>query len=179
MNKIKHAAKILTKGGIIAYPTEAIYGLGCDPFNETAVHRIFEIKQRPLTKGLILIASEYSQIEDLIMPTKHMDEILKTWPGPNTWVFPVTNKVPEFLLGEFNALAVRITNHPISRSLCTEFGGPITSTSANISNDPPVKTWQELSPNLFDKIDYVVKGTVGDSEKCSSIRDASTLEVLR
>lgn len=179
MNELSKAIATLKQGGIIAYPTEAIYGIGCDPFNEAAVLNLFEIKQRPMSKGLILIASEFSQIQDLIIPTEHMAHILETWPGPNTWVFPVTKQVPKWLLGEFNALAVRVTNHPIAKALCSEFAGPIVSTSANISNEPPVKTWHELSPKLLCGVDYIIKDAVGDLEQCSSIRDAQTLKQIR
>ena len=178
-SEIKQAVTTLKDGGIIAYPTEAIYGIGCDPFNEEGVLKVFKMKQRPMNKGLILIASDFSQLEDLITPTEHMTEVLQTWPGPNTWIFPVTSKVPKWLLGEFNSIAVRVTDHPLASTLCAEFGGPIVSTSANVSSASPAKTWQELSPELKPKLDYILKGDVGDLDKCSSIRDARTFTQLR
>lgn len=171
--------QLLTHGGIIAYPTEAVYGLGCDPFNETAVKKLLAIKQRSIGKGLILIAADYSQIEDLIIPGDNIEAIKKTWPGPNTWVFPATNKVPKWITGDFNSIAVRITNHPIAKKLCEEFQKPIVSTSANLSNEPPVKTWQALNPNILNQIDYVIKADVGKEINPSIIRDAVSGRLLR
>lgn len=178
-NELDVAVKTLQAGGLIAYPTEAIYGIGCDPFNEKAVMNVYSLKQRPLNKGLILIASDFSQIADLIVSTENMEQILKTWPGPNTWVFPVTNKVPAWLTGKFNSLAVRVTDHPVSKALCQRYGKPIVSTSANLGNENPVKKWQDLHEKISMGVDYLVKGPVGGLENCSIIRNAITLEVLR
>ncbi len=171
--------ELLMNGGIIAYPTEAIYGLGCDPFNETAVKKLLAIKQRPLNKGLILIAADYLQIEDLIVPVANMEEIKKTWPGPNTWVFPATKKVPAWITGNFNSVAVRITNHPTAKKLCEEFQNPLVSTSANLSNESPVKTWQALNPNIISHINYLIKADVGNETNPSIIRDAISGKILR
>lgn len=171
--------KILADGGIIAYPTEAVYGLGCDPFNETAVNKLLAIKQRSVTKGLILIAADFSQIENLIMPVPNLDEIKKTWPGPNTWVFPATKLVPKWITGDFDTVAVRITSHPIAKKLCLEFEKPLVSTSANLAGEEPVKHWQDLNPLLLEKIDYLLKGEVGGAAKPSTIRDAISGKILR
>lgn len=179
MTEIKLAIDAIKKGGVVAYPTEAIYGLGCDPFNEIAVHKILDVKQRSIDKGLILIASDFSQIKDLIIPSEHMALILKTWPGPNTWVFPATDKVPKWITGQFQGVAIRVTDHPLAKLLCSEFAGPLVSTSANLSSKSPAKTWHALDEKLLEAIDYVVKGPVGGLEKCSSIRDALNLKVLR
>lgn len=179
MSDIQAAIQVLKTGGIIAYPTEAVYGLGCDPFNESAVMKVYQIKQRSMNKGLIIIASDFSQISDLIIPTEHMSMIMQTWPGPNTWAFPVTKKVPAWLMGEFDSLAVRVIDHPIAKKLCEDFGMPIVSTSANLSSEMPVTTWQALDPRIIQGTDYLVQGSVGTQEKCSVMRDARTLEVLR
>lgn len=170
---------LLSNGGIIAYPTEAIYGLGCDPFNETAVKKLLAIKQRSIEKGLILIAADFSQIENLIMPVANIDEIKKTWPGPNTWVFPATEKVPKWITGNFSTIAVRITDHPLARKLCLDFQKPLVSTSANLAGEDPVKHWQDLNPLLLQQIDYLIKGDVGTSAKPSIIRDAISGKILR
>lgn len=171
--------KLLSNGGIIAYPTEAVYGLGCDPFNEIAVNRLLAIKQRSVDKGLILIAADFSQIENLILPVPTINKIKKTWPGPNTWVFPATKNVPSWITGSFSTIAIRITDHPIAKQICLEFENPIVSTSANIAGEAPIKNWQDLNPILLNSIDYLVKGKVGDEEKPSVIRDALSGDILR
>lgn len=170
---------LLSKGGIIAYPTEAIYGLGCDPFNETAVNKLLTIKQRSIEKGLILIAADFSQIEDLIIPVASMNEIKKTWPGPNTWVFPATEQAPKWITGNFSTIAVRITDHPLAKKLCLDFQKPLVSTSANLAGENAVKHWQDLNPMLLQQIDYLIKDDVGTTEKPSIIRDAISGKILR
>lgn len=169
----------LKQGGVIAYPTEAIYGLGCDPFNEAAVNKLLRIKQRSVDKGLILIAADFSQIEPLIKAVPNLKAIQQTWPGPNTWVFPATNKVPKWITGQFQTVAVRITNHPLAKALCETFGKPIVSTSANLSHEPAAKTWKTIDPKILSQIDYCVKGEVGKAKKPSTIRDAVSGGVIR
>jgi len=170
---------LLSKGGIIAYPTEAIYGLGCDPFNEIAVKRLLAIKNRSIDKGLILIAADFSQIENLIIPVAKIGAIKKTWPGPNTWVFPATDKAPKWITGSFSTIAVRITDHPLAKKICLDFQKPLVSTSANLAGERPVKHWNDLNPLLLQEIDYLIKGDVGGSEKPSVIRDALSGKIIR
>src|SRR4030067_1807882 len=138
-NKINHITKTLHKGGIIAYPTEGVYGLGCDPFNETAALRLLKIKQRHINKGLILIASDWNQVKNLIkLDLKKYPVIKLNNKNPITWVFPATKKVPRWITGKFNSVAIRVTSHPIAKKICQKFGGPIVSTSANLTKQPPI-----------------------------------------
>ncbi len=175
----EQTADCLKQGGVIAYPTEAVFGLGCDPWNEVAVNRVFAMKHRPKDKGLIVIAADFSQIKDLIIPTRHMEKIMASWPGPFTWVFSVTEKVPGWLLGNFNALAVRVTAHPVASAICKAFGGPIVSTSANVSTKPPATSFEMLDPMLTPSIDKIIPAKVGSEAQCSTITDARTLAVIR
>ena len=134
-NQIDFAVKCLKQGKVIAYPTEAVYGLGCDPDNVDAVSRILQIKHRALDKGFILIASSWEQIQPLVMylTPDLLTRVFATWPGPITWLFPASKQVPAWIRGNHDSVAVRVTAHPIARALCEQFGGPLISTSCNIA----------------------------------------------
>ena len=131
------AADALRRGGVIAYPTEAVWGLGCDPFDESAVLRLLAIKQRPVEKGLILIAATLEQLKPLIdvaaVPTDRLADVLSSWPGPYTWVMPATAQAPRWITGQHRGIAVRVSQHPTVVGLCQAYGGALVSTSANLS----------------------------------------------
>lgn len=173
--------QIIPQGGIIAYPTESVYGLGCDPLNESAVAKIAKIKGRTLDKGFILIASTLTQIEDFILPPepKKFAEIKATWPGPVTWVFPCTDKVPVWIRGQHNTVAVRVTAHPIARAICNCLNKAIVSTSANRAGEEPVRSAQALKNLFLHEIDFIVEGDVGELPGPTPIRDALTGKHLR
>jgi L-threonylcarbamoyladenylate synthase len=173
----------LHQGSIIAYPTEAVYGLGCDPLNESAVLRLLNLKKRNVNKGLILIAANVEQIMPYIntthIPPDRMQQILASWPGPFTWVFPATEKVPRWICGEHATVAVRVTAHPVANALCVEFGRPLVSTSANVSDQLPAKTKHEVQKIFPEGIAFIVEGGVGNSEKPTEIRDARDGALIR
>ncbi len=168
-------------GGVVAYPTEAVYGLGCHPMNEAAVHRILELKQRPVAKGFILIASRWQQIADWLqpIPKERFEAILATWPGPHTWVFPANKKVPDWLRGEHDSLAVRITAHPIAAQLCDIVDCPWISTSANIHQQPAARNAEEVQTCFPNGIDLIIDAPTGNLAKPTTIQDALTGEILR
>ena len=178
---LKQATRYLKTGGIIAYPTEAVYGLGCDPFNEKAVTCLLALKQRAWQKGLILIAADYSQLSPFLDPlTATVEEqIFAHWPGAVTWLIPAKSNVPHWLRGKSTKLAVRVTAHPIAKALCQYWRGPLVSTSANISHQPPVRTAQKVRRTFAQRIDYIVPGPIGERQRPSEIRDALTNTVLR
>ena len=175
------ATNTLIKSGIIAYPTEYCYGLGCDPMNRNAVQRVLEIKKRRWSQGLIIIASDLRQLVGLIDLSKK--DILKepclSWPGPYTWLLPTLPRTPKWICGEHNTVAVRITDHPIARTLCRRFGRPIVSTSANRKGRPPIRTTHQLSAEFGNQIDFILKGSVGNTSEPSSMRDATSGEWIR
>lgn len=181
LNHIKKAASFLQGGGVIAYPTEAVYGLGCDPFNENAVQRLLNIKQRSLTKGLILIAAKWEHVQSLTeaIPEERMQAVLSTWPGPYTWIFPASVQAPMWITGNFDTIALRITDHPVAQQLCLAFGGPIVSTSANLSGKAPVTTANDLDTNVIKQLDYVLDASVGELKKPTLIRDVVTDKIIR
>lgn len=179
--RMSEAANVLRRGGIVAYPTEAVFGLGCDPANESAVLRLLALKQRPVEKGLILIAASVEQLHPYIemIDNQHWQNVLATWPGPVTWVFPAKHAVPRWLRGAHATIAVRVTAHPAARALCESFGGAIVSTSANISTQPPARNVDDIHAQFPAGIDYLLPGEVDLSARPSEIRDALSGAVLR
>jgi L-threonylcarbamoyladenylate synthase len=177
---IRQAVQTLQQGGIIAYATEAVFGLGCDPWDEAAVTHLLALKQRPLDKGLILIASSLEQLEDFIQPlsTELRQKLLNSWPGPNTWLVPADANIPYYLCGKYDTIAVRVTAHKQVRDLCDAFGGAIVSTSANLAGMPPAKTTREVYWRL-PEVDYVLPGLCAGSNKPTTIRHAVTGEIIR
>ena len=171
----------LKAGKIIAYPTEAVYGLGCDPFNEAACESLLRLKQRNRGKGLILIAATWQHIEPLVkaISPQRQQIVLKSWPGPYTWVFHRTSLIPNWISGVYDTVAIRITNHPVARQLCEQYGKPIVSTSANLSGQPPAKNGEEVYAQFGDAISYIVPGSLGGLTQPTEIRDAETHELIR
>lgn len=181
--QIRKAVAAMAKGGVIAYPTEAVYGLGCDPQNSHAAHQILHIKLREESKGLILIASDISQLEAFVdfdsLPATRRREIEASWPGPVTWLIPVHDDVPHWLTGDHDTLAVRVTAHPVARALCEAAGHAIISTSANVSGRPAARSAMRVRTNFAHQLDYILGGSPGKRRKPSEIRDARTGEVIR
>lgn len=177
------AGALLRQGGVVAYPTEAVWGLGCDPFNADAVHRLLELKHRPAAKGMIVIAADLGQaLPHLLwddLPEARRSTIIASWPGPNTWLIPCRPEVPAWLRGEHDTLAVRITGHPVAAALCRAFGGVVVSTSANRAGEPPARRLDELPPDLLAELDAWLDGETGGQAQPSIIRDARSGEVLR
>jgi L-threonylcarbamoyladenylate synthase len=178
---LQQARRYLTAGGIIAYPTEAVYGLGCDPWNQQAVNRLLALKKRSWRKGLILIAANYAQLTPFLEPLTPLveEKVLATWPGPVTWLLPAQAKVPGWLRGQSSQLAVRVTAHIQAAQLCHIWGGALVSTSANFSGQPATKTALKVRQVLGQQLDYIVPGAVGGSPRPSEIRDALTDKVFR
>ena len=174
-------ASILLKGGLIAYPTEAVFGIGCDPFNEQAVQRLLTLKNRAQDCGLILVAANWQSVADLIapLPQSILDRAFNTWPGPHTWLFPAAIKVPEWIRGTHPTIALRLSNHPTILDLCQAFGGPIVSTSANIHGQPAAKTTQEVTQLLGQQLDAIISGNTQGHKNPSRITDIISNEIIR
>ena len=177
------AARILRSGGVIAYPTEAVWGLGCDPRDEAAPLRLLALKQREVAKGLILIAADEAQLtpftdfESLSESQRAM--VRATWPGPNTWIVPASRDAPRWITGEHDGIAVRVTAHPGVIALCEAFGGALVSTSANRAGMPATAVFDDLDPVVVAGVDAVLEGDSGGLERPSAIRDARSGAVLR
>lgn len=177
----KRAITTLQAGKIIAYPTEAVYGLGCDPTCEAAVTKILAEKNRNVAKGLILIAANIAQIKPYIgeLTNDQWKALEASWPGAFTWVVPKSSLVPAWIHGAFDTVAVRVTAHPVAAALCLRFGKPLVSTSANREAQPPLKDNIAVYQEFGEAIDYIVPGRVGDAAKPTTIKDLLTGKVLR
>jgi L-threonylcarbamoyladenylate synthase len=178
---LQNAVKILQQGGVIAYPTEAVFGLGCDPFNPSAVAKIIKLKKRSPEKGLIVIGSSWEQLQPLTapVPNENLKKALATWPGPYTWIFPAASTAPKWVTGQHSTIAVRVTAHPIAKAICQGFGKPIISTSANLEGHPPARTVDEVKLIFGDSIDLIISGELGNQNKPTEIRDVLTGKIIR
>jgi len=177
------AARVLQRGGIVAYPTEAVWGLGCDPRDEAATLRLLALKQREVAKGLILIAAGEAQLAPFVyfdaLSESQRLAMRATWPGPNTWIVPASADAPRWITGEHDGIAVRVTAHPGVIALCRAFDGAIVSTSANRAALPAVAAFDDLDPAVVAGVDAVLEGDTGGLERPSAIRDARNGAVLR
>jgi len=178
---IARAARIVRAGGLVAYPTEAVFGLGCLPDDRAAVRRLLALKQRSWRKGLVLIGATLAQVERFVVlpPEPRRSEILGTWPGPATWVLTARRDAPRLVTGGRATVAVRVTGHPVASELCRRAGSALVSTSANISRRPPYRRLLPLRRGLGRGVDYVLAGPLGQLANPTVIRDAATGRVLR
>jgi L-threonylcarbamoyladenylate synthase len=170
----------LKRGGLIAYPTESCYGLGCDPDNRQAVQRILKLKRRPRHKGLIVIAAHFQQVARYLLPVSSADQAKL----PNkstqalTYLMPTRHSTPHWLRGMHDTLAVRLTAHPFAKALCRSAGSALVSTSANRSGQRPAKTFSECQ-RLFGKNVWVLRGRVGKRKQPSTIRAWTDGKIIR
>jgi len=184
-NELSQAILTLKTKGVIAYPTESVFGLGCDPDCEEAIQKILDLKQRPAHKGLILIAADIEQLQNYAdfssLSPEQLDKIKATWPGPFTWIIPVQPSLSKLVSGSFNSIAVRVTKHPMVQTLCREFGKPIISTSANLSGEKACITTSQVTEMFANNplLDYVIDQPVSGLDKPSQIHDALTGKRLR
>jgi len=173
--EIEKGVKILKKGGVIAFPTDTVYGLGADAFNATAVERIYEIKNRPSHQQLPLLITDVEQLTTLANPIPEIAWFLTRhfWPGGLTLVLAKTDSVPAHL-APGPTIAVRIPNHPVCLALIQHLGNPIIGTSANISGQPSVLTADEVRQQLGGKIDFIINGG-----KCPGGKESTVVDITR
>ena len=178
---IFQASRILHHQGIIAYPTETVWGLGCDPFDRASLERIIAIKKRDADKGLILVAGSIEQFDFLIhdLPELQKEQLEASWPGPFTYLVPHKNRVHPLVHGQFSTVAIRVSSHTMVQQLCAHFGGPIVSTSANYAGRPTVKTPVQAQRLLGHELDFILSGPVGLSPAPSRIVDLQSGRVIR
>ena len=172
------AAEVLLAGGVVAYPTEGVFGLGCMPDDPTAIARLLRIKRRDPRKGLILIAAEPGQLRDWIA----MDPASLPEPDPaqpTTWIAPASKNVAALIRGVHPGLAVRLTTNPTAAALCEATGSALVSTSANLAGEPVARNRYVLTRKFNDRVDYIVPGECGPASGPSEIRDLNTGAVLR
>lgn len=175
------AARTIRAGGVVAYPTEYCFGIGCLPQDREAVRRVLAIKHRPWYKGLIVIGAAFSQIERFIDSTGRdlLSRPAATWPGPFTWLLPASNCVPTYVRGIHPTIALRLTAHPTAATLCRASASAIVSTSANIAGRPPLRTTAQVNRVLGSLVDFVLDDPVGRADAPTPIRDARSGAVIR
>ena len=172
--QLRRARSYIQAGAVIAYPTEAVYGLGCDPLNPSAVQRLIQLKQRSAHKGLIILASHPAQLLPYVdWRGEWIQQVLTSWPGPYTWLLPALPNLPYGLQGKHQTIACRVTAHPIAAALCETVGHAVVSTSANQSGKAAARSAfqvQQRCPN----IDWILRGSVGGLTHATPIQDACT-----
>ena len=178
---IEKAARVVREGGVIAYPTEGVFGFGCLPDDWDAVERILDIKERGVEAGLVLIAANVEQLEGWAdLPPGCTDaDLHSTLEKPVTWVVPAAPGVPAWIRGRHASIAVRLTAHPVARALCLAADSPLVSTSANQSGRPPARNQLILRRLFGDRVDFIVPGENGGAAGASEIRDLKTGRVFR
>lgn len=188
MKKMKHrrlavrtAARVLRAGGVVAYPTEGVWGLGCDPGNPVAVRRLLELKRRDPAKGLILVAADIGQFEPYLrgLDAGRLRRLRETWPGPLTWLVPDNGAAPPLIRGRHRQVALRVSAHPLVAALCEAFGGPLVSTSANPAGRPAALSALRVRRYFPRRLDAVVSGALGGRRGATTIRDLISDKILR
>jgi L-threonylcarbamoyladenylate synthase len=180
--QLAQAARTIRAGGVIAYPTEAVWGLGCDPWNIDAVQRILDLKQRPMEKGLIVVAGSVEQVRFLLDPLSRdqQQKALSYWPGPTTCLLPdVLHQIPQQVRGRHSSIAVRVSDHPLVRALCEAAGSPLVSTSANPAGRQPARYSWQVRRYFRNGLDRLVPGQLGGYRQPSKIIDIVSGQQLR
>lgn len=178
---IEQAKRKIQQGEVIAYPTEAVFGLGCDPFNQQAVEQILALKQRPVEKGLILVAANPQALADLteLHHQAWSQQVLDSWQNPAqaiTWVLPKTALCPDWISGQHDSVAVRVSHHPVVQALCGE--GVLVSTSANPASLEPARSCQQIKDYFADQV-WCLEEALGGLTQPSQIWHAQTGKQLR
>ncbi len=183
LETLAEAGESLRRGAIIAYPTEAVFGLGCDPWQRESVEALSRLKQRQPAQGFLIIAASESQIERFVdtaaLEPQRLARVRASWPGPHTWVMPRRADVPAWLVGHHAGIAVRITAHAPAAALCRAFGGALVSTSANVHGTPPSMTADAALALFGAQLGGVLDAPIGELAQPTTIRDARTGEILR
>lgn len=179
--RIRQAVAALRAGEVIAYPTEAVWGLGCDPSQDAALNRLLQIKQRDWRKGVILIAADIQQCDAYLtgISAEQRARLEANWPGPSTWLVPNNGTASELVTGGQATLALRVSAHPLVQALCRAFGGPIVSTSANTAGLEPARSRREVIRYFHRQLGAIVSGELGGQQNPTQIRHLITGEVCR
>ena len=177
MDSLGSVVNSLHAGQVIAYPTEGVWGLGCDPFNEEAISMLLKMKGRSENKGLILIGSDLKQFSAFIEIDKYKDKLLEKWPGPHTWLVPPRENISKLIIGNNQNIALRLSYHKEFIELCEKFEGALISSSANKENSPTLESPKQIR-DAFPGIS-VLEGNLGGLNHPSKIQDLITGEVIR
>lgn len=182
-NQIRQAATALQQGEVVACPTEAVYGLSCDPHNRAAFDKLIALKQRPLAHGVLLIGADFEQLQGFIdlkaIDETHLAQVHASWPGAHTWVFPRNQDVPDWLAGQHPGIALRMTAHPVAAALCRAFGGALVSTSANRHGQAPTREIDSIVAQFGEALGAAIDAPCGGQSRPTPIHDALSGAIIR
>lgn len=175
------ATQALKRGAVIAYPTEGVWGLGCDPLNGAAVRKVLQLKSRSEEKGLILVGSDISHFSDFTsaLDAEELSKIKASAGQALTWLIDHGGTAPDWISGGQSSLAIRLSDHPVVKGLCSAFAGPIVSTSANPAGEEPALNRAEVERYFGKLIDVIVPGDTGGQNGATEIRELKTGRVVR
>ncbi|RDH82835.1 MAG: threonylcarbamoyl-AMP synthase [endosymbiont of Galathealinum brachiosum] len=178
-SQIQQAARIILDGGIISYPTESVFGLGCDPLNEKAVHRILKLKNRSVNKGLIIVAGDLKQLSPYIEISENEKQKILNEKPVTTWLVNKSSLTPNWVSGKHKKVAVRISKYPLIINLCQLINQPLISTSANPAEAEPATTSQQSEDYFFNNIDLYIDDQSERTGQPSQIKDITTDTIIR
>ncbi|SMG07411.1 L-threonylcarbamoyladenylate synthase [Paraburkholderia susongensis] len=182
-DQLTEFARCIKDGGVVAYPTEAMFGLGCDPANQSAVARLCALKERSLEQGVILACGTFEQTLPYVrwdlVPQGRLAAIHRSWPGPVTWVLPASDLVPAWIRGRHAGVAVRVSAHTPIVALCGVLGGPVVSTSANLHGHAPARSVEAVEGYFAHQLDALLDAPIGELGTATKIFDAMTGQALR
>jgi len=184
-NDIKNCVRVLQEGGVILYPTDTVWGLGCDAMNEAAVEKIFTIKQRPKEKSMIVLLAEARDIiQHIAAPHPDIIAIIENFDRPTTVIYENALGFSPNVVNKDGSLAIRVTTDPFCKALIKRFRKPIISTSANISAQPTPRIFKEIDTAIISNVDYVVNyrqddDTIHTPSRLVRIQDDGEMQVLR
>lgn len=176
---IRLAARIVRNGGIIAYPTDTIYGLGCDPLDARAVDRVNRLKKRPVGKHCILLASNIDQLTPFIELDAQQRATIDAADEPTSWVIEARDGTPDWLVSEHNTIAVRVTDDDNVTRLCNAVGGAIISTSANPSGSRPAASGIDLHRYFHHSVDMILLAEQPSATRASKLIRLCDNHILR
>ncbi len=166
INDVNACVKVMRQGGVVLYPTDTIWGLGCDPTNESAVEKVYELKKRPEWKSLLLLVDGPGRLPFYVDVPEMAYELMEVSDKPLTIVYPNARNLAKRVVASDGTVGIRVTKEPFSKLLCERFGRPIVSTSANFSGEPSPSFFDEISEELKRQVDYVVNYRQGDRKPC-------------
>lgn len=183
LKQIDKALSVLQAGGVIGYPTETYYGLGADIDNETAVKRLFSLKQRSFDKPILVLIDTVDQLSHLVssVPQIYSQLIDAFWPGPLTLLFPAAGSVSSLLTGNTDTIGVRISSNPLTRELCRSWSKPLPATSANISGYKAARTANEVLEHFGEHLDFVMNSDKIWGGRASTIvkAEGDSIQIVR
>jgi L-threonylcarbamoyladenylate synthase len=178
---IQQAVRALRGGGVIAYPTEGVWGLGCDPDNAAAVLHLLALKNREMDKGLLLVAADIEQLTPYLahLTVEQQQHLRSSWPAPLTWLVPNNGVAPDWICGASTRVALRVSPHPVVAALSRSFGGPLVSTSANPSGLPAARSVLRVRRYFGERLDFILNGELGGQRGPTPIRDLISGKFVR